>query len=104
MLASTAPWQIVYMHHPPYTSSRRGSVETMQWPYKAWGADAVLAGHDHLYERLLVGNLLYLVNGAGGRALDRFADTPLRGSRVQLQRRPRRFGLLALPRGLRSSS
>lgn len=67
MLASTAPWQIVYMHHPPYSSSNRGPTEQMQWPYKEWGADAVMAGHDHFYERLIVDGLTYFVNGLGGR-------------------------------------
>lgn len=38
----------------------------MQWPFKLWGAEAVLAGHDHLYERLLVDGLPYFVNGIGG--------------------------------------
>lgn len=97
MLASTAPWQVVYMHHPPYTSGRRGSVEVMQWPYKEWGADMVVAGHDHFYERLIVDDLLYLVNGAGGRALDRFADTPLRGSQVRFNDDHGAMDVLACP-------
>ena len=38
----------------------------MQWPFRAWGADAVLGGHDHIYERLSVDGLPYFVNGLGG--------------------------------------
>jgi hypothetical protein len=38
----------------------------MRWPFKEWGADLVLAGHDHIYERILAGGLTYLVNGLGG--------------------------------------
>ena len=54
LAASTAPWKIVYMHHPPYSSSSsHGSEVAMQWPYEEWGATAVLAGHDHVYERIL---------------------------------------------------
>lgn len=66
MSASTAPWQIVYFHTPPYSSGLHGSVEWMRWPFKEWGADAVLAGHDHTYERLQIDGLLYFVNGLGG--------------------------------------
>ena len=32
----------------------------------------VLAGHDHTYERLLVDDLLYFVNGVGGGAIYNF--------------------------------
>ena len=39
----------------------------MQWPYARWGADAVIAGHDHLYERLHRDGISYIVNGLGGR-------------------------------------
>ena len=53
LAASTSPWNIVYMHHPAFSSgSVHGSEVAMQWPYEAWGATAVLAGHDHVYERI----------------------------------------------------
>jgi hypothetical protein len=66
MQASTSPWQIVVFHHPPYSSGLHGSTDWMRWPFAEWGADAVLAGHDHLYERLEVDGLLYITNGLGG--------------------------------------
>ena len=47
----------------------------MQWPFKDWGADAVLTGHDHIYERLLVNGIPYFVNGIGG-ARSASADPP----------------------------
>ena len=72
MMASTAKWKVVLMHHPPYSSGPHGSTTWMQWPFKAWGATAVLAGHDHDYERLTVDGLPYFVNGAGGRSLYSF--------------------------------
>lgn len=68
MTASDAPWKLVVLHHPPYSSSRHGSEEIMRWPYAAWGATAVLAGHDHSYERLQVDDVVYFVNGLGGRS------------------------------------
>jgi hypothetical protein len=47
--ASTACYDLVYFHHPPYNSgSHHGSSTGMRWPFKAWGADAVLAGHEHV--------------------------------------------------------
>jgi hypothetical protein len=67
LAASTSPWNIVYFHHPPYSSgSTHGSTTWLRWPFKAWGADAVLAGHEHNYERLLVDGIPYFVNGLGG--------------------------------------
>ncbi|MDX1744588.1 MAG: metallophosphoesterase, partial [Halobacteriales archaeon] len=70
LAASQSPWQIVYMHHPPYSSGgSHGSEPEMQWPYESWGADAVLAGHDHLYERILKGSFPYFVIGNGGAGI-----------------------------------
>jgi hypothetical protein len=69
LLNSTLPWQIVFMHHPPYSSGKRGAVEWMRWPFAEWGVDAVLCGHDHYYERLVVDGLVYFINGAGGGGL-----------------------------------
>ena len=66
LAASTSPWQIVYMHHPPYSSGDHGSSEFMQWPFADWGVDVVLAGHDHHYERIERDGIVYFVNGLGG--------------------------------------
>jgi hypothetical protein len=54
------------MHHPPFSSGERGSSPALQWPYKEWGATAVLSGHDHTYERILRDGFPYFVNGLGG--------------------------------------
>jgi hypothetical protein len=66
LAAADGPWKIVVMHHPPYSSGSHGSEPDMQWPYEEWGATAVLAGHDHHYERIEKGGLLYFINGLGG--------------------------------------
>ena len=75
---STAQWKIVYFHHPPYTSGDENSHSNytrMQWPFAEWGADAVLTGHNHHYERLSIDGIPYFVNGLGGRKyLNGFAD------------------------------
>jgi len=79
---SPAPWQIVVMHHPPYSSGSHGSQTAMQWPYAAWGADFVLAGHDHTYERIAADDITYFVNGLGGRSIYGFGTT-VPGSQVR---------------------
>lgn len=65
---SHAHWKIVVMHHPPYSSGIHGSCDWMRWPFREWGANLVLAGHDHHYERIERDSLLYIVNGLGGAA------------------------------------
>lgn len=74
LAASTACYDLVYFHHPPYSSARHGSTPTMRWPFEAWGAEAVLAGHDHSYERLAIGRIPYLVVGLGGAPEYEFHD------------------------------
>jgi len=74
LAASRAPWKIVYMHHPAYSSGLHGSTDWMRWPFQDWGAAAVLAGHDHTYERLQVGDIPYFVVGNGGYTLYNFTD------------------------------
>lgn len=82
LAASTAVWNLVFMHHPPYSSGQlHGSTAEMQWPYAQWGADAVLAGHDHTYERIMVDNFPYFVDGLGKE--HRAFGTPVAGSAVR---------------------
>jgi predicted phosphodiesterase len=67
---SNAEFKIVVLHHPPFTSSvEHGPNKKFQWDFEALGITAVISGHAHLYERLTVGNVIYLVSGAGGRYL-----------------------------------
>ncbi len=82
MSASTSPWKIVLLHHAPYSSANHGNNSTMQWDYAGWGADAVMAGHDHTYERISQNGIPYFVNGLGGRSPYSF-DAPISGSEVR---------------------
>jgi len=83
LAASTSEWNIVYFHHPPYSSGlRHGGSREMRWPFKDWGASVVLTGHEHLYERLEEGGLPYIANGLGGKSLYEFA-APVPGSKVR---------------------
>jgi tartrate-resistant acid phosphatase type 5 len=86
LAASTARWKIVYMHHAPYSSGPHGSTTDLRWPYKAWGADLVLAGHDHDYERFDIDGLPYVVNGLGG-AVFYPLGTPAAGSVARFNER-----------------
>jgi hypothetical protein len=88
LTASTATWRVVYFHHGAYSSSEHGSSLVMRWPFEDWGADAVLAGHDHVYERLLVDEnedgvtIPFFTTGLGGRSIYGFGP-PLSESVVR---------------------
>lgn len=78
--ASTATYKIVVVHHPPFSSGdRHGSTPDYQWDFAGMGVDMVLSGHDHVYERIELGGVTYVVNGAGGKALYGCGD-PVNGS------------------------
>jgi len=70
---SSSKWNIVFFHEPPY-SSLYGEKKDLQWPFKEWGADIVLTGHCHHYERLSNNGFTYIINGAGGVGLDPFTN------------------------------
>jgi len=72
---SQSAWRLVFAHHAPYVSGRVASFERMRWPFKQWGADAVLSGYFHVYERLSVDGLPYFVNGLGGAYISGFGNT-----------------------------
>lgn len=75
MLAeSEACWNVVYFHHPPFSSGKHGSTTRMRLPFAEWGADVVMSGHEHSYERIEVDGRPYFVNGAGGKSLYPFRN------------------------------
>jgi 3',5'-cyclic AMP phosphodiesterase CpdA len=72
LAASTAPWKVAALHHPPYSSGGRGSsleVRAVLEPiFTEYGVDVVLAGHDHHYERTTpINGVTYVVSGAGSK-------------------------------------
>lgn len=72
LAASTAPWKIVYMHRPPYSSGKHGSDTSLRTALapvlKKHKVQLVLAGHDHDYERTKpIDGTTYIVTGGGGR-------------------------------------
>ena len=76
LAASASRFKIVYGHQPVYASctdppeGKHCSNEILQWPFQEWGADIVLTGDNHYYERNIVNNFTYIVNGVGGGAID----------------------------------
>jgi hypothetical protein len=76
--AAARPWRIVFLHEPPYTSARKGSVVGGRWLQQILErgrADLVLAGHVHMYERAdlactveAAARVLSIVSGGGGDA------------------------------------
>jgi acid phosphatase type 7 len=72
LAASKAPWKIVYMHKPPYSSGDHGSDTALRKllapVVEKHGVQLVLAGHDHDYERMKPQNgVAYVVTGGGGK-------------------------------------
>jgi hypothetical protein len=85
--ASKAPWDVVVDHHPPYSSdSTHGSSKVMRWPFASWGAELVLSGHAHDYERIKRNGITYIVDGLGGASRYRFGP-PLSGSQARFNSR-----------------
>ncbi len=84
---STAAFRVVVFHHPPFSTARHDPPAAhMRLPFKAWGADLVLSGHQHVYERLEVDGLTYIINGLGGHHWIyeiKDCDTIAAGSRVR---------------------
>jgi len=86
---STAAFQFVIQPSPPHSSgSTHGPNLTSRWPFENWGADAVLSGDEHNYERFLFDSnhdgrsLPYFVNGLGGSYIYDFESTLQPGSQA----------------------
>ena len=65
------------------TSLASAQTADMRWPFQAWGASAVVAGHAHSYERIMIAGFPYFVNGAGGHGTTAFDITPVAGTVVR---------------------
>jgi hypothetical protein len=83
---SSAPWKIVVFHHTAFSSGHHGSSTWMRWPFAEWGAQLVLAGHDHTYERVVTPEMVYFTNGLGGGARYAPGEETILGSEVFFNR------------------
>jgi hypothetical protein len=71
---STAPWKIVFGHHPIYSSGRYGTnaamVNALPPLFKKHGVQLYINGHEHHYERTQpIDGTTYLIVGTGGAQL-----------------------------------
>lgn len=82
LASSSSKFKLVYFHHSPYSSGKHGSHSELQWPFKNWGADVILSGHDHSYERLNKNGTHYIIVGTGGRSLHSIGSR-IQGSKVR---------------------
>lgn len=79
---SQAQYKIVYFHNPGLSSGQHGPYGYMEWPFAEWGASVVMAGHDHLYERILRQGFPQITNGLGSISIYVFENI-LEGSEVR---------------------
>jgi hypothetical protein len=106
LAAHPAACTLAYWHHPRFSSGPHGSHEYMQPIWQTLhegGADVVVTGHDHLYERFApqdasgapdaAGGIREFVVGTGGKNHDEFPGPPIANSEV---RNDDTFGLLVL--------
>ncbi len=79
------PWQIALFHHTPYTSGTEHEKETHMrtWKFEDSGISAVVTGHEHVYERVMVKEFPFITNGLGGAGRYEFDLKPVPGSVVQ---------------------
>lgn len=93
MQYSVANFQIVIMHHPPVYSTFTGqngqtnSNIMAQWPLKDWGADMVLSGDTHWYERNEKEGVVYITCGASGVPLLNKAENIVAGNQKRVEGR-----------------
>ena len=99
--AHPATCTLAYWHHPRYSSGRHGSndmTEALWQALAAAGADVVLSGHDHDYERLSpIDGIRSFVVGTGGRSLYAWPGAPIPQTEVRANDT---YGLLELTLGV----
>lgn len=86
---ATERWKIVFFHHSPYESGTEHSRETHMraWQFEKAGVTAVLAGHEHLYERVMMEHVPFFTNGLGGTDIYGFKPEILPESEMQYPKR-----------------
>ena len=94
LLASSARWKVVAMHHPPQTPKTpvkywwfipAGGGRAREWRLdlqlgpilRRRGVDVVFAAHNHFYARMVPQDgIRYFVSGGGGREIYPFEEAP----------------------------
>ncbi len=71
--ASVARWKVVAMHHPIYSSAKKNPsdpamIDLLEPLFLKTGVNLVLAGHNHVYERLRpIHGIQYMTVGSSGK-------------------------------------
>ena len=88
LAASDAPFTVVVLHRPPFSSGSHGSSDGVRdafVPLFADRVDLVLAGHDHDYERThAIDGVTYIVTGGGGIGTRAVGDSEFTALSVQV--------------------
>ncbi len=73
LASARQPVRVVAFHQPAYTLGLHAPGETQQrlWAplFRRYGVALVLQGHNHAYERFVVGGVTYITTGGGGAPL-----------------------------------
>lgn len=72
LASSTARLKVVVFHHPPYSSTSNYEFAALRWDFAGMGADVVISGHAHNYQRWTNQQIPYIVAGIGGASLYNF--------------------------------
>ncbi|MCS7067225.1 MAG: metallophosphoesterase [Meiothermus sp.] len=76
--ASGAPWKIVALHRPLYSSGPHGGARSLRQAleplFTRYRVSLVLSGHEHSYERLEARGIVHIVTGGGGAWLRGFVS------------------------------
>ncbi len=98
--AHPAACTLAYWHHPRYSSGLHGDdamTDALWRALASGGADIVLAGHDHDYERIgLIDGIRSFIVGTGGRSLYDWPGSP--GALTEVRANDT-YGLLELSLG-----
>lgn len=85
-------WIIAIFHRPVHTSGIHGQFQPMSevsgWDYAGWGVDIVIAGHQHIYEDVLVDGMHHVTAGVGASGIARRCPSEVKrveGSRLCIE-------------------
>lgn len=80
--ASNEAWKIAIFHHSPYHSTKHNENDLWmaQWNLESRGLTAAIAGHSHLYQRVMKQGFPFFTNGVGGNAFEAAKSQVLPGT------------------------
>ena len=84
LAAAQEPWKLGIFHHAPYHSAKKNEGDTWMraWLFENTSLTAVVAGHSHVYERVMKGGFPFIVNGISGNNIVTAKDDHVEGSVV----------------------